>query len=323
MIERLLSGDRRTAAKLITRVENRMEDHREIMQRVYPHTGNATIIGITGAGGAGKSSLTDHLIQKYRQQGKSVGVVMVDPSSPFSGGAFLGDRIRLQTHLQDEEVYIRSMASRGHLGGLSSATYDVIRIIEALGKDMIFVETLGTGQDEIDIIHIAHTCLLVMTPNMGDDIQALKAGIMEIADVMVLNKADLDGAENCLRHLHTALTIAPTVEDLWVPPVVSTVSVAYKAENIRGIDELVEAIKEHQQYLHASRKIDSIKYERVEQELGFIFKDELQKLIFKGLKGTGKKKEYITSILEQKNDPYSVVDEVLTTHILKQGRNEK
>ena len=323
MIEKLLSGDRRTAAKLITRVENRMDDHLEIMQRVYPHTGNAVIIGITGAGGAGKSTLTDLLIQKYRQQGKAVGVLMVDPSSPFSGGAFLGDRIRLQTHIQDDGVYIRSMASRGHLGGLSSATYDTIRIMEAMGKDLIFVETLGTGQDEIDIIHIAHTCLLVVTPNMGDDIQALKAGIMEIADVIVLNKADLDGAENCLRHLHTATTIAAADEETWVPSIVKTVSVADKAENFRGIDELVEAIQEHQQYLHTSRKIETVKYERVEQELGLIFKDELQKLIFQGLKGTGKKKDYINSILEQKNDPYSVVNEVLTTHILKQRGNEK
>ncbi len=322
LVEKLLKGDRRAAARLITCVENQMEGYREIMQQVYPHTGNAVIIGITGAGGAGKSTLTDHLIRAYREQGKSIGVVMVDPSSPFSGGAFLGDRIRLQMHTPDDEVYIRSLASRGNLGGLSSATYDVIRIMEAMGKDLIIVETLGAGQDEIDIIHIAHTCLLVTTPNMGDDIQALKAGIMEIADVIVLNKADLDGAESCLRHLEASLTIASMEEDTWLPIVVSTVSVADKAENIVGIEKLVKAIETHQQFLHDSRKIDRIKYERVEQELGFIFKDQLQKLIFKGLKGTGKKREYITGILEQRNDPYSVVNEVLRSHILLQGRDK-
>jgi LAO/AO transport system kinase len=274
------------------------------------------IMGITGAGGSGKSTLTDHLISKFREQNKKVGVVVVDPSSPFSGGAFLGDRIRLHRHSQDNGVYIRSLASRGYLGGLSRATYNVIRIMEAMGNEVIIVETLGAGQDEIDIIHIAHTCLLVLTPGMGDDIQAMKAGIMEIADIIVLNKADLDGANSCLRHLQGVVSVASIKEGKWVPKVIPTVSVADKPEGIQGIDELTGAIAEHQRFLTKSKAIYQVKFDRVEQELGLIFKDELEKLIFKGLKGTGKKKEYIESIMKRKNDPYSVVEDVLNTYLV-------
>ena len=316
MVKRLLAGDRRAAARLITLVENEMDDHHEVMRQVYPHTGQAMILGVTGAGGAGKSTLTDHLIHRFRKQEKRVGVVVVDPSSPFSGGAFLGDRIRLQSHSQDDGVYIRSMASRGYLGGLSRATYDVIRIMEAMGNEVVIVETLGAGQDEIDVIHIAQTCLVVLTPGMGDDIQAMKAGIMEIADIIVLNKADLDGTNACLRHLQGVMSVACFEEGEWAPRVVPTVSVAGKPDGLQGIDELAAAIGEHQAYLTKSRAIDRIKYNRVEQELGLTFKDELQKVIFKGLKGTGKKRGYIEAIIQQKNDPYSVVEEVLRTYLL-------
>jgi LAO/AO transport system kinase len=311
LVQRLFAGDRRAAARLITWVENGMEETHEVMRQIYPRTGKAVIIGVTGAGGAGKSTLTDHLIRRFRGQGNKVGAVVVDPSSPFSGGAFLGDRIRLQSHSQDDGVYIRSMASRGYLGGLSRATYDVIRIIEAMGMGVIIVETLGAGQDEIDVIHIAHTCLLVLTPAMGDDIQAMKAGIMEIADILVLNKADLEGAETCLRHLQSTVSAASFKEGQWVPRIVPTISVGDKPEEIQGIDDLISTIKSHQEYLQESRSVEQIKYERIEHELGLIFKDELQRIIFKGLKGTGKKKEYIESIMKGKNDPYSVVEEVL------------
>ncbi len=316
LVHDLLAGDRRAAARLITIVEDEMDNHQEVMRQVYPHSGKSLILGITGSGGAGKSTLTDHLIRKFRQQGKTVGVVVIDPSSPFSGGAFLGDRIRLQSHSLDEGVYIRSMASRGYLGGLSRAAYDVIRIMEAMGREVIIVETLGAGQDEIDIIHIAHTCLLVITPGMGDDIQAMKAGIMEIADIIVLNKADLEGAETCLRQLQVSLSVANFKEDEWVPRIAPTVSVADKPENIKGIDELEKAIGEHQEYLKRTRTIDKLKVERVEQELGLVFKDELQKLVFRGLKGTGKKKEYIADIIKGKSDPYSVVEEVLNRYLI-------
>jgi len=316
LVEHLLAGDRRAAARLITMVENETDDHHEIMRRIYPKTGHAMILGVTGSAGVGKSSLTDHVIGKLREQGQTVGVVVVDPSSPFTGGAFLGDRIRLQRHARDEGVFIRSMASRGYLGGLSRATYDVIRIMEAMGRDVIIVETLGAGQDEIDVIHIAQTCLLVVTPGMGDDIQAMKAGLMEVADIIVLNKADLEGTDTCLRHLQATMDAARFEEGAWVPRIVATVSVASKREQIQGFHDLMSAISEHQEYLHKSEAIDRVKFERIEQELGLIFKDALQKLVFKGLKGTGKKKKYIQKIIEGKSDPYSVVEEIMKTYIL-------
>ena len=321
LIERLFAGDRLAAARLITLVENETDEHHEIMRQIYPRTGQAQIVGITGSGGVGKSSLTNHIIKKFRDQGKTVGVVVVDPSSPFSGGAFLGDRIRLQRHTQDDGVYIRSLASRGYLGGLSRATNDVIRIMEAMGREVVIVETLGAGQDEIDVIHIAQTCLLVMTPGMGDDIQAMKAGIMEIADIIVINKADLDGTDICLRHIEAILSIGSFQEGDWVPRVIPTISVASKSENLRGIDELMDAIAEHQEHLRVTDAFDKVQFERIEQELGLIFKEELQKLVFKGLKGTGKKKKYIENIMSGRGDPYSVVAEVLRDYIL-QGSEE-
>lgn len=313
LVSKVVSGDRRATARAITLVENQTEDASALMKRFYPHTGKSMVVGITGAGGSGKSSLVDHLIRKYRQLGKKVGVVAVDPSSPFSGGALLGDRIRFQSHALDEGVYIRSMGSRGYLGGLARTTSDVVRILEAMGNDIVIVETLGAGQDEVDIINVAQTCLLVLTPGMGDDIQAMKAGIMEIADLVVLNKSDLDGATAILRTLEATLAFGfKGGEGDWRPRVVSTVASAPKADGIQGIDELVQAIQDHHAYLHDSQAIQKVQAKRVEQELGLIFKDELEKYIFKGLKGTGKKREYVQAILGGQSDPYSVVEEVLS-----------
>jgi len=323
MVQRLRAGDRRAAARLITWVEDGMDDHNTAMKLIYPHTGHAMILGVTGSSGVGKSTLVDHLIGGFRQQGKTVGVVVVDPSSPFSGGAFLGDRLRIQKHAQDEGVFIRSLASRGYLGGLSRATYDVIRIMEAMGKEIVIVETLGAGQDEIDIIHVAYTCLLVITPGMGDDIQAMKAGIMEIADIIVLNKADLDGANSCLRYLQSVLPGGCAGENKWAPRVIQTVSVASKPEDIRGIDELMAGIAEHQEHLRVSSAIEQVRSKRVEYELGLIFQDELQRTVFKGLKGTGKRRKYIKGVLESKTDPYTVVEEVMSTYIKREGRGKK
>jgi LAO/AO transport system kinase len=316
MVRKLVSSDRRTAARLITLVENRSETSREIMKLVYPHSGKSIVIGVTGAGGSGKSSLIDHLVRRFRGQGKKVGVVAVDPSSPFSGGALLGDRIRFQRHSTDDWVYFRSMGSRGYLGGLARATNDVVRIMEAMGNDVVIVETLGAGQDEIDIIHVAQTCLLVLTPGMGDDIQAMKAGIMEIADLVVLNKADLDGAVRCLRSLEATIHYGLGKESSsWVPKVIPTVATGTGPDQIQGIDDLVEAIEAHHKFLHEGRAINEVQARRIEQELGLIFKDELENFIFKGLKGTGKKQQYIQSILNGQTDPYSVVEEVLNAFL--------
>jgi LAO/AO transport system kinase len=316
MVQRLLTGDRRAAARLISMVENQSDEASDLMKLVYPQTGKAMILGITGAGGSGKSSLINHLVDRFRHQRKKVGVLAVDPSSPFSGGALLGDRIRFQKHSTDSGVYIRSMGSRGYLGGLARATTDVVRIMEAMGNDIIIIETLGVGQDEFDIIHIAQTCLLVLTPGMGDDIQAMKAGIMEISDLIVLNKADLDGADVALRTLETTLHFSSQKEkDVWSTRVIPTVAVAARSGEIQGIADLVAAIWEHQTYIRDNQSLDEIHAKRIEQELSLIFKDEVEKFVFAGLKGTGKKRQYIDAILSRRSDPYSVVHEVLKTFL--------
>ena len=314
LVNKTITGDRRMAARLISLVENQSDKAGDLMKLVYPHTGKAMIVGITGAGGSGKSSMINHLIDRFRRMDKKVGVLAVDPSSPFSGGALLGDRIRFQKHSMDKGVYIRSMGSRGYLGGLARATTDVVKIMEAMGNDVIIIETLGVGQDEFDIIHIAQTCLLVLTPGMGDDIQAMKAGIMEISDLLVLNKADLDGADVALGTLEATLHLSsPKGEDAWSPRVVTTVSAATRSSEIQGIDDLVAAILEHQTYIRGDKSLDEIQAKRIEQELSLIFKNEVEKIVFSSLKGTGKKRQYIDAIMAGQNDPYSIVQEVLKT----------
>lgn len=317
LVARVIEGDRRAAARLITQIENGSPESNAWMKRLYPHAGNAMVIGVTGAGGSGKSSMVDHLIGRFRQQGKRVGVVAVDPSSPFSGGALLGDRIRFQRHSLDEGVYIRSMGSRGYLGGLARATTDVVRIMEAMGNQVVIIETLGVGQDEIDVIHLAQTCLLLLTPGMGDDIQAMKAGVIEIAHVIALNKSDLEGAESCLRSIEAALRSGGRRgEGAWMPRVIPTVAVGTRSTDILGIDELMVAIMEHQAFLRETRAMEQVQAGRIEQELGLIFRDEVEKLVFAGLKGTGRKREYIAAIMTGKTDPYSVVEEVLNEFVL-------
>ena len=316
MVQKLLTGDRRAAARLISLVENQSDNAGVVMKLVYPHTGRAMILGVTGAGGSGKSSLINQLIERFRRQQRKIGVLAVDPSSPFSGGALLGDRIRFQKHSTDSGVYIRSMGSRGYLGGLARATTDAVRIMEAMGNDIVIIETLGVGQDEFDVIHIAQTCILVLTPGMGDDIQAMKAGIMEISDLIVLNKADLDGADVALRTLEATLHFSSQKdEDAWSPRVLPTVALAPRTGEIQGIDELVAAVLEHQAYLRDNQSLAEIHARRIEQELGLIFKDEVEKFVFAGLKGTGKKREYIEAIMSGRSDPYSVVHEVLKTFL--------
>lgn len=312
MVDRLVAGDRRMAARLITMAENRSDKIGPLMKQIYPHVGNARIIGLTGAGGSGKSTLIDRLIEAFRSRDMKVGVVAVDPSSPFSGGALLGDRIRFQKHSMDDGVFMRSMASRGYLGGVGRATSDVVRIMEAMGMDVIIVETLGAGQDELDIFHVVQTCLLVLTPGMGDDIQTMKAGIMEIAHLIVLNKSDLDGAGSCLRSLEAMVHIAGRGRGAgWTPRVLPTVACGERTGEARGVEELVEAILGHQAYLQDSRTFEAVQSKRIEQELGLIFKDEMEKIVFAGLKGTGRKRAYIEAIISGQNDPYSVVEEVL------------
>src|SRR4026207_1467548 len=237
LVEEVLKGQPRAVARAITRIENHSDEAAGIMKAVFPHTGNATIIGITGAPGAGKSSLVDKLALYYKDSGDKVGIICIDPSSPFSGGAILGDRIRMQTLGLDPGVFIRSMATRGNLGGLSRATVDAVAILDAAGYVKIIVETVGVGQDEVEIVKAAEVSVVVLVPGMGDDIQAIKAGIMEIGDVFVINKADRDGVYATEKELESLLSLASR-SDGWDPPIVKTV-----ATESRGIDDLAAAIE--------------------------------------------------------------------------------
>lgn len=312
LVHKVLERDRRGAARLMTLLEEGDDNAKEVMKRLYPHTGNGIVVGITGGAGAGKSTLLDQLIQSFRASKKSVGALVVDPSSPFSGGAFLGDRLRMQRHTRDDGVFIRSMASKGYLGGIARATSEAIRVMEALGMETVLVETIGAGQDEVDVIQVVQTCVLVITPAMGDEIQAMKAGLMEIGDIFVINKSDLEGSIQTLRGVEAAISLKQHPEGGWIPRIVSTV-----ATDGKGINELMEAIYDHQDFLRQGLAFDDALSQRIEHELGLIFKDELERIVFRGLKGTGRKKKYIKEILEGKTDPYSVIEEILTAFVKK------
>src|SRR5437588_5424126 len=239
LINRIVAGDPRAVARAISKVEDGADGAAELMKEVFPHTGRGTVIGITGAPGAGKSSLVDKLALLYRQSGERVGIVAVDPSSPFSGGAILGDRIRMQALGLDSNVFIRSMATRGNLGGLARATVDAVAILDAAGYGRIIVETVGVGQDEVEIVKTADVSVVVLVPGMGDDVQAIKAGIMEVGDIFVINKADREGAVRTAKELEALLGLAHR-PDMWNPPIVKTI-----ATESRGIEDLAAAIESY------------------------------------------------------------------------------
>ncbi len=307
LIERMLQGDRRATARLITLVENDEEKAREIIRRIYPHTGNAYIVGITGPPGAGKSTLLDKLIRVAREEGKVVGVIAIDPTSPFTGGALLGDRIRMQRHSTDPGVFIRSMATRGSLGGLAKATNDAIKVLDAYGCDVIFVETVGVGQIEIDIVKTADTVVLVTVPGLGDDVQAIKAGLMEIADVFVINKADKEGADATYFELNLMLDLEKERWEKrgWRPPIVETV-----ATTMRGIRELWAAVKEHHEFLERSGEIERKRKFRAEEEVKTIVSGRIARVISERL-DEEEVAALIEKIVRREMDPYSAADLVL------------
>ncbi|MEW5974665.1 MAG: methylmalonyl Co-A mutase-associated GTPase MeaB [Acidobacteriota bacterium] len=234
---RILNGEVRAIARAMTLIENEQPEAEELLKEIFPHTGRAQIIGVTGAPGTGKSTLVDKLVLAYRRRGKSVGVVAVDPTSPFSGGAILGDRVRMQDLYLDEGVFIRSMATRGHLGGLARPTAEVVQVLDAAGKDLVFVETVGVGQDEVEVTKLADVSLVLLVPGMGDDLQAIKAGLMEIADIFVINKADRADVDQLVRGVESALSLAGR-PDGWSPPIVRSV-----ASQGQGVEELMSAIE--------------------------------------------------------------------------------
>src|ERR1044071_4648478 len=246
--EKILSGDKRSIARAISTVEDAGADATDLLKELFPHTGNALIVGVTGAPGAGKSTLVDRLAAHHRGEGRRVGIVAVDPSSPFTGGALLGDRIRMQTMATDPGIFIRSMSSRGHLGGVARATVDAVAILDAAGYNKVIIETVGVGQDEVDIVKTADVTVVVLVPGMGDAVQAMKAGIMEIGDIFAINKADRDGVLRTEREIELLLSIANRA-DGWTPPIVKTI-----ATEDSGIDALVDAIESYENFRAAHHK---------------------------------------------------------------------
>ena len=305
LLQDLLKGDTRALSRVITRVENRSADSLDILRQLFRHTGKSQIIGVTGSPGSGKSTLVDRLAAEFRKKTNTVGIIAVDPSSPFTGGAILGDRIRMQTLGVDPGVYIRSMATRGHLGGLAAATADVAAVIEAAGKDPVLIETVGVGQDEIDIVKLAEISIVVLVPGMGDDIQALKAGIMEIGDIFVINKCDRPGVEKMERAILGLLSLGHRA-DGWQPPIVKTT--ATKGE---GVAELLEAIDRYYVFFRNSISRSRKKQEAERQRLINLLEERLVNTAVEQIFPDGELNDLVSAIAERRQDPYSVVEQII------------
>jgi len=303
-IEQLRSGNSRALARAISAVENRAPESAELLKSVFPFSGRARIIGLTGAPGSGKSTLVDQLARPYRRAGKTLGIIAVDPTSPFTGGAILGDRIRMQEHHADPGIYIRSMATRGSLGGLARTTADVATVLDAAGRDLILIETVGVGQDEVDIVKLADITVVLLVPGMGDDVQSIKAGIMEIADIFVINKSDREGAERVEREIRAMQSLV-TRQDGWTPPVVQTV-----ASEGKGIEELVAAMAQYEAYLQKENLVLKRSIQNWRERLVEMVRDAMLEKARADL-GDGRVEQYATQVAEHKRDPYTLVEEIV------------
>ena len=335
LVADLLAGKHSALARVITQIENRSPGYREIISDLHQHTGTADVIGVTGSPGAGKSTLVDKVAATYREQGLTVGVIAIDPSSPFSGGAVLGDRIRMASNAGDMDMFFRSMSARGSLGGLSTATTDAVTALDAFGKDKIIVETVGAGQNEVDIVRTADTVAVLVPPGSGDDVQMLKAGILEIGDVFVVNKADLDGADRTVQQLremlqgrsgrpdsghHGATELAgdhgdasgddPDDEadesETWNPPIVETV-----ANRGEGVEDFLDALANHGAYLDRTGRREGQARERFAAEIRTLLREDANELLVDELDRRGGIEQYVDAVIERHTDPYTVVDEVL------------
>jgi LAO/AO transport system kinase len=306
----VLAGDRRSIAKAITIAENDTAEAKKLIASIYPHTGKAHIIGLTGPGGSGKSTLIEKIVREYRQRGKTVGVVAVDPTSPFSGGAFLGDRIRMQELSTDEGVFIRSMATRNYPGGIAKATKDAVKILDASGKDVVIVETVGAGQSEVEIIKVAQTIVVIHAPGLGDEIQAIKAGLMEIADIFVVNKADRENADKTAMDIQAIIQLNNKAIP-WKPPIIKTVALTGE-----GVPQLIGKIEKHR--LCVEREAgDKRGLERAEAELSEAIREKLTSSVIEELKKKGEFEELLQRIIKREIDPASAAERLLRERFKK------
>ncbi|SFL03830.1 LAO/AO transport system kinase [Halogranum rubrum] len=330
LVEELLDGKHRALARVITKIENRSPGYRDVVSALHEHTGDADVIGITGSPGAGKSTLVDKLARTYRDAGLTVGVIAVDPSSPFTGGAVLGDRIRMASNVGDMEVFFRSMSARGQLGGLSTATADAVKALDAFGKDKVIIETVGAGQNEVDIVRTADTVTVLVQPGSGDDVQMLKAGILEIGDVFVVNKADMPSADRTVAELEEMIHMRndPTANldlghhgfeepevavedeeeenDRWTPQVVKTV-----AKDGEGVENLVDVLAEHRNYLEETGRLAAKARMRYAEEIRQLLREDTAQLLEAELDRRGGVESYAAAVYDRETDPYTVADELI------------
>lgn len=336
LIAELLDGKHRALARVISKIENRAPGYRDLVSRLHAHTGDADVIGITGSPGAGKSTLVDKMAAEYRDRGLTVGVIAIDPSSPFTGGAVLGDRIRMASNVGDMDVFFRSMSARGTLGGLSTATADAVKAFDAFGKDVVIIETVGAGQNEVDIVSTADTVAVLVPPSSGDDVQMLKAGILEIADVLVVNKADMDGADRTVMELREMVrmrndspsfaghhgseasyggteeadeaseTGAEDEPDTWEPPVLETV-----AKSGEGVVEFVDTLAEHRDWLERTGRLEEKTRTRYREEIRTLLREDTARLVRAELDARGGLDAHVDAVMAHETDPYTVADEVL------------
>jgi LAO/AO transport system kinase len=305
-VERVRAGDVRALARVISAIEDGQPESIELLKALFPHSGKAQVIGLTGSPGSGKSTLVDQLAREYRKLGRTVGIIAVDPTSPYTGGAILGDRIRMQTHYGDSGIYIRSMATRGFLGGLARATADVATVLDASGKQAVLVETVGVGQDEIDIVRLADVTIVILVPGMGDDVQTIKAGIMEIADVFVINKSDREGAERVEREIRAMQSLAIR-KDNWTPPIVKTVATEGK-----GIPELVAAIAHYQRFLEQNALSKKKKISNWRERLIEMLRESLLEKVLREQMSDDQIGRWAEQVSEHRRDPYSLVEEIVS-----------